>query len=228
MSYALMSAGGKDATLALDRARRRGLDVRYLVTLHDESSMRVRYQGVRTRLIVNQARTLGLELLAAPTTEHTFEPVFIDMLRTLRAKDVTGVIFGNVHLPDVRAWYEDRVRAAGLEHVEPLWGDPSVEIAWEVVERGYRALVVSVHLQEHATGLLGREFDADLVTEISCTDDVDPCGERGEYHTFVFDGPELQYPVGFTRGRTLDEHGHRYLDLLPLNGELDPTTNELP
>ena len=93
-------------------------------------------------------------------------------------------------------------------------------VAWEVVERGYRALVTSVDLSQRAVEFLGREFDADLVTEISCMDGVDPCGERGEYHTFVFDGPEFAHPVGFTKGQTFDEDGHRFLDLIPFNGHV--------
>jgi len=219
MPFAVMTSGGKDATLALDRARRDGLDVRFLAALYDGQSGRVRFHGVRKQLLVQQARAMGLELLTAPTLPHAYEPIFNDMLARLRARGVTGVIFGNVHLADVRAWYEDRVTAAGLDHVEPLWGQPAVEVAWEVVERGYRAVVTSVHLEHGAVGFLGREFDADLVTEISCLDGLDPCGELGEYHTFVFDGPAFEHPIGFSTGPVFESEGHRHLDLIPLNGQ---------
>jgi len=90
-----------------------------------------------------------------------------------------------------------------------------MELAYEVVERGYRALVVAVHLGMRAVRFLGRELDADLLTEIGITDDLDPCGERGEFHTFVFDGPEFRAPVGFTVGGPLELDGHRFLDLVP-------------
>lgn len=220
MPYALMTSGGKDSTLALDRARRAGLDVQLLAAMYDGTSGRVRYHGLRKQLLIEQAKAIGIELVAAPTPVHAFEPVFHDLLDMLKRRGITGVVFGNVHLADIRDWYEQRVRAAGLEHVEPLWGDPSVEVAWEVVERGYRALVISVNLDMSAVGHLGKELDADLVTEISCSDDLDPGGERGEYHTFVFDGPEFRHPVGFTRGETIEAEGHRILDLLPMNGQL--------
>ncbi len=231
MPYALMTSGGKDATLAFDRARRDGIDVRLLVSLYDGASSRIRFHEVRKQLIAHQSAALGLDLLAVPTPPEAFEPVFNDTLAALRDRDIEGVIFGNVHLTDVREWYERRVNAAGLEHVEPLWGDPAVEIAWEVVERGYRAVVVSVNLRERATKFLGCEFDADLVTQISVVDHMDPCGERGEYHTFVFDGPEFQHPVGFTRGRIAEHDDHRFLDLLPMNHESHvkrPTANAGP
>jgi uncharacterized protein (TIGR00290 family) len=222
MPYALMTSGGKDATLALDRTRRDGLDVRLLVTLYDGAASRVRYHWVRRELLHDQARALGLELLAVPTPPDTYEPVFNDVLVRLRERGYEGVIFGNVHLADVRAWYERRVRAAGLKHVEPLWGEPSVEVAWTVVERGYRAVVVSVNLAERATRFLGCEFDADLVTQITVMEGLDPCGERGEYHTFVFDGPEFRHPVGFSRGQITETDGHRFVDLIPLNGKSEP------
>ena len=220
MAYALMTSGGKDATLALDRARRAGADVRLLVTLYDGASSRVRFHWVRRQLLLAQARALALEPVVLPTPPDAFEPVFNDALQMLRERGVEGVIFGNVHLEDVRGWYEHRVRAAGLEHLEPLWGEPPVEVAWSVVERGYRAVVVSVNLADAAVPFLGREFDADLVTQIGVTDGLDACGERGEYHTFVFDGPEFAYPVGFARGAIAETEGHRFLDLMPLNGGL--------
>lgn len=218
MAYALMTSGGKDATIALDRARRSGLEVRYLTALYDAPSERVRLHGLRRQLLESQAVALGLEPVLASVTGESLEPVFLDLLRDLRRRKVDGVVFGNVHLADVRSWYEERVREVGLDHVEPLWGDPPVEIAWEVVERGYRALIISVHLDHLAVPYLGREFDADLVTELSCVEQLDPCGERGEYHTFVFDGPDFAHPIGFVRGTTRQAERHRYLDLIPLNG----------
>src|SRR6185503_10648749 len=166
MAYALMSSGGKDGTLALDRALRQGLDVRMLANIYEGSTGRVRFHGVRSELIAHQAAALGLELVSAHTSPQDFEPVFLKVLDQLRGRGCTGIVFGNIHLADVRAWYEDRVRNAGLDHVEPLWGDPPIELVHEVVERGYRALMVSVDLKQRAAGLLGRELDADLLTEI--------------------------------------------------------------
>jgi uncharacterized protein (TIGR00290 family) len=211
-----MSSGGKDCTLALDRARRNGVDVRVLANLYEGSTGRVRFHGVRQALIARQSAALGLDLVTAKTTPQTFESVFPELLHTLRDRGCTGIVFGNIHLADVRAWYEERVRAAGLDHLEPIWGDPPIELVHEVVERGYRSLVVSVDLGQGAAGFLGRELDADLLTELAIAEDLDPAGERGEYHTFVFDGPAFAQPVGFDRGREMEAEGHRFLDLIPI------------
>lgn len=213
MFYALMSSGGKDSTLALDRARRMGLEVRFLANIYDGASGRVRFHGVRHELINAQATSLGLECVQAETTPEAFEAVFLQLLDDLRTRGCRGVVFGNIHLEDVRGWYERRVRAKGLEHVEPLWGEPAIELVHEVVERGYRALVVGVDLKQPAAGFLGRELDADLLTEIGITDGLDAAGECGEYHTFVHDGPAFAYPLLIRAGHSVDFNGHRFLDL---------------
>jgi uncharacterized protein (TIGR00290 family) len=213
MSYALMSSGGKDSTLAFDRARRQGLDVRVLANIYEGSTGRVRFHGVRHELIAAQAEALGLECVQAHTTPKDFEPVFLDTLDLLRARGCRGIVFGNIHLADVRAWYEERVRAKGLEHVEPLWGEPAIELVHEVVERGYRAIVVGVDLNRPAANFLGRELDADLLTDIAITDGLDAAGERGEYHTYVYDGPTFAFPIPVRQGERVNFDAHRFIDL---------------
>ena len=214
MTYALMSSGGKTATLALDRARREHIDVGYLVTIYTGSPDRVRFHGTPRALVEQQARMLGLDPIAIRTIEADLDSTFRESLGKLHDLDVTGVIFGDIGLESVRTWYEERVKAAGLEHMEPNWGDLSIEIAWEVVERGYQSIVVSVNRAQRATKYLGREFDADMVTEVGCTDGIDPCGEHGEYHTFVFDGPAFDSPVDFTVGGEWDSDGYRLIEFI--------------
>jgi uncharacterized protein (TIGR00290 family) len=213
MSYALMSSGGKDSTLALDRARRLGLDVRFLANIYEGATGRVRFHGVRHELIAAQAASLGLECLQAHTGPEGFEAVFLRLLDGLCARGCDGLVFGNIHLEDVRGWYEERVRAKGLDHVEPLWGDPAIELVHEVVERGYRALVVGVDLKLQAAAFLGRELDANLLTDIAIADGLDAAGERGEYHTFVYDGPAFAFPLLIRPGRHVELDGHRCMDL---------------
>ncbi len=215
MTYALMSGGGKNSTLALDRARRDHMDVGYLVSICVGSPDRTRFHGTPRALIERQAESLGLEPIMVQTAVQDLEDAFQESLDELNGLGVEGVIFGDISLDSVRTWYEDRVNAAGLEHIEPNWGDPSIEIAWEVVERGYQSLVVSVNRAHSATKFLGREFDADLVTEIECSDGIDPSGERGEYHTFVFDGPAFEFPVDFSIGKHTEFEGHKLIELAP-------------
>jgi uncharacterized protein (TIGR00290 family) len=215
MVYALMSGGGKNSTLALDRARREHMNVRYLLSVYSGSLELTRFHGIRQTLIEQQAKSLGLEPIPIATDTANLETAFRESLQRLAELGVAGVIFGDIGLDSVRAWYEDRVNSAGLEHIAPNWGDPSIEIAWEVIERGYQALVVSVNLGQRAAKYLGREFDADLVTELGCTDGIDPSGERGEYHTFVYDGPSFDNPLDFVVGAEFEQEEHRLIELVP-------------
>lgn len=215
MPYALMTSGGKDSTLALDRSLRQGLEVGLLANIFDRDSLRVRFHGVRHELIQTQARSLGLEALTVPTTPEAFEAVFLDVLTKLRARGFTGMIFGNIHLEEVRAWYEKRVRAARLDHCEPLWGSSPIDLCREGIDRGFKTLVVSGDLNLGAADLVGRDLDHDLVDEICRRPDVDPCGEHGEFHTFVYGGPIFRRRVPFERGELGVIEGHRFLDLLP-------------
>lgn len=212
-----MSSGGKDSTLALDRALRRGLEVGYLVNIYDGPSQRVPFHGTRQPLIAAQAAALGLEHVAAATDEdNPYEPVFLDTLAHLREQGVEGIVFGNIHLADVREWYETRVRRAGLEHVDPLWGDAPAALLHEVVQREFRATVVSVDLKQGAADLLGRTIDAEFEAAVAKIPNLDPCGERGEYHTYVWDGPTFRRPVLVETGAIREERGHRLLDLEPV------------
>ena len=119
-SWAISWSGGKDSALALDRAVGAGLDVRYLATFYDPASGRVRFPGTPVPVLEMQAVALGRELLALPAAWDQCDAVLREGVAELARRGVTGTIFGNIHLADVRAWYESRVVAAGLRHHEPL------------------------------------------------------------------------------------------------------------
>jgi uncharacterized protein (TIGR00290 family) len=211
MAIAVMWSGGKDCTLALDRLRRAGRDVRFLVNLYDAASRRVRFHGVRRELIQRQAEQLGIPLLQRPTTPDNFERVFLDLLGTLRERRIGAVAFGDIHLADVRAWYEERTTGLGLEHVEPVWGEEPAALVAELLDRGYRALITSV---DDATrgDWLGRELDARLAATIVAAG-ADAAGENGEYHTFVFAGPLFAEPIAVLPGEVVEQEGHAQIDL---------------
>lgn len=214
-AYAVAWSGGKDSTLALHRARAAGLRVTHLFSVFDAGSGRVPYHGLRSDLLAAQAGALGLEGVRVGAGDDGFERAFLDGLDRLHELDLAGVVFGNIHLDDVRGWYETRVTDRGLAHREPLWGGDPARLAREVVQLGYRARVVSVLLEAGDPRWLGREVDLEFLEEIMARGDVDPCGERGEFHSFVRDGPLFRRPVEARRGDEMELEGHRLLDLLP-------------
>jgi diphthine-ammonia ligase len=214
MSYALFWSGGKDSLLALDRARTTGLEVHWLVNIFEGTSGRVRFHGVRKELIQAQARALGIELLQEKTGPETFEQAFLRALDEVKQLGARGIIFGNIHLADIRAWYEERTTARGFEHVEPLWGSSPSSLIREFVERGHQARVVSVYLTCGRKEWLGRDFSQDFIAELERCENVDVCGERGEYHSFAFSGPLFYAPLEPHASAQFELENHLFLDVV--------------
>lgn len=213
MPCALSWSGGKDSALALDRALNEGTPVCCLFNIYDGRTGRVRFHGVRSELIAAQARAMGFDLIQRATGEDGFEPAFLSILDELADRSIDAVMFGNIHLADVRAWYEERTVARGFQHREPLWGGPPADLLDELVRRGHRAVVVSVDSKVGRRDWLGRELNEELIEEIRSHRTVDPCGEHGEYHTFVFAGPLLTSALTLRAGVRHEEEGHLQLDL---------------
>lgn len=210
--YALSTGSGKDATLALHRARADGLTVTTAFTIYDGETDRVAFHGTRVELVRAYCEALELEPVLVPSFPDRYEDAFAEALERLDGRGVEGVVFGNIHLADVRAWYEERTTAAGFVHEEPLWDGRPSELVRDFIAQGYRAVVVSVDLERGDPDWVGRELTLPLVEEIEARG-ADPCGERGEYHTFVFDGPDFHRPLRIEQGETVEMHGHRLVDL---------------
>jgi len=213
MSYALFWSGGKDSLLALDRARQMGLEVTHLVNIYEGNTGRVRFHGVHKELLEAQARALGLQLISEATHPHNFEAAFQAALKQLKQQHIEGICFGNIHLADIREWYESRTTRNGFLHVEPLWGSAPKTLIAEFIGRGHQARVVSVFLTHGKREWLGREFTEEFIAELSADPEVDICGERGEYHSFAFGGPLFGKRL-LVRGRdTFESEGHLILDI---------------
>ena len=214
--YAVMWSGGKDSALALMRARSRGLDAARLLNIYDPASDRVRFHATRRELIQAQADAIGIELRQFGVAWDGYEAAFGAMLETLREEGFRGVVFGDIHLADVRAWYEERVRAAGLEHVEPIWGEPPDRLVAEFVASGSRAVITCCELPKLSDQWLGRVIDERFLQDIRVTG-IDPAGENGEYHSFTFAGPLFREPLRWRPGARRADG-----DFVQLDIELQP------
>ncbi len=212
--YALMWSGGKDSALALQRARATGMRVTRLINFYDAVTRRVRFHATRAEMIQAQADAAGIELHAISTTWPEMEAHLSAELASLKSEGFGGVVFGDIHLADVREWYETRVRAAGLEHVEPLWGEDPAKLVREFVETSGRAVITCVDLSRLNASWLGRIIDEPFLDEIGATN-VDPSGENGEFHSFAFQGPAFVRPVSWRPGEMRSEPGFAQLDVVP-------------
>lgn len=209
-----MWSGGKDSALALHRATAAGVDVRRLINFYDAGTGRVRFHATRVGMIQTQAAAAGIELRAIATSWPGMEETLAAELEALRLQRFVGVVLGNIHLTDVRAWFEDRVRAVGLEHIEPIWGEDPTQLVTEFVETGARAVITCVDLSCLDSSWLGRIIDERFLADIGTTG-ADPCGENGEFHSFAFQGPVFTRPISWRVGRRRSDSGFSQIDVLP-------------
>lgn len=217
-------SGGKDSALALARLRADPeVDVVGLLTTVTAGYDRVSIHGVRRTLLHRQAEALGLPLVEAvlqpASSNEAYEAAMAAALEEVRARfpDVRRLAFGDLFLADVREYREAMAERCGFGARFPLWGEPTPEVAREVVEAGFRARLVCVDTQALSADFAGRRFDAALLAHLP--EEVDPCGERGEFHTFVSGGPGFRRPVPYAVGETVLRDGRfAYCDLLPSAG----------
>ena len=210
-------SSGKDSAFALHVLREQGVPVVGLLTTINEAFERVAMHAVRLELLRGQAEAVGLPLALVripwPCPNEAYEAAMAAALAEARARGVTAVAFGDLFLEDVRRYREDRMRGSGLEPLFPLWGRPTRALAEEMIALGQKAVLTCVDPRVLPRELAGRAFDAALLRELP--DAVDPCGERGEFHSFAWDGPAFRRPVGVRPGEVVERDGFVFADLLP-------------
>jgi uncharacterized protein (TIGR00290 family) len=209
-------SGGKDCLLALDRARDR-CDVVALLTTVTPEFGRVSMHGVRIELIEQQAASLGLPLHRAaipwPCRNEDYERVMRAAWADFQAQGAEHVICGDLFLEDIRRYREERLFGPAA-CVFPLWGEGTHSLARAFLDQGYEAVVCCVDTLVLPAAFAGRPYDEFFLADLP--PGVDPCGERGEFHTFVHAGPTFARPVRFTLGeRTLRDERFAYCDLVP-------------
>lgn len=198
-----MWSGGKDATLALEVLRADpAYTVEALVTTVIEEAETVTMHGVPLALIEAQAAALDLPLyvmrVPPSPSNATYEERMERALGPLLARRIAAVAAGDLFLEDVRAYRVDLLRRLGAESLFPIWHRDTAQLARHFIDAGFRAVVTSVDTKQLSADFLGRAFDAQLLHDLPET--VDPCGEHGAFHTFVYDGPLFARPVPFSLG----------------------------
>jgi uncharacterized protein (TIGR00290 family) len=211
-------SSGKDAAWALHLTRQSGeLEVVGLLTTVSEAFGRVSMHGVRETLLEAQVAALGLPLHRVFVPTPCSDEVYGDLMRTslaqAEADGVSHVIFGDIFLEDVRAYREARLREAGMTACFPLWLSDTTVLAHQMIESGLRAVITCVDPRQAPRDIIGRDYDEELLGLLP--DSVDPCGENGEFHTFVWDGPMFARPIEISLGETVERDGLLFSDLLP-------------
>ena len=215
---ALLSwSSGKDSAWALHEARRAGIEIAGLFTTVTSTFDRVAMHGVRRELLARQAAACDLPLMAVelpwPCPNEVYEQCLEQALATARADGIDRVVFGDLFLADIRAYRIAQLAKLGMTCEFPLWGRDTRALAHEMVDGGLRARLVCVDPRQLDRAFAGRTFDRALLAELPPS--VDPCGERGEFHTFVTEGPMFAAPIAVTAGEVVERDGFVFADLLP-------------
>jgi uncharacterized protein (TIGR00290 family) len=211
-------SGGKDSSLALARLREDpSVRVCALVTAVTAGYDRISIHGVRRDLLRRQTESIGLPLIEAllePNAPNAaYEESWARALAegTERFEGAKHVAYGDLFLEDVRAYRDAQLSALGYTPVYPIWGENTAELARDFITRGFRAVLTCVDTTQLDAKFAGREFDDALLKALPAS--VDPCGERGEFHTFVWDGPHMREPVRIAEGeRVLRDGRFQYCD----------------
>ena len=214
-------SGGKDSAMALHEVlKTKRYDVVALLTSVSQEYGRVSHHGVREVLLEQQADAIGIALhkvylpsgSSHPCTNETYEQIMGDVMAHFKAQGVETVAFGDLFLEDLRAYRERNLARAGMRGLFPLWKRDTTKLAREVIAIGFKSYLSCVEARV-GPGFVGRPYDHELLAALPAG--TDPCGEYGEFHTFVFDGPIFKQPVAVRVGEIVIRDGRHYADLLP-------------
>lgn len=213
-------SSGKDSAYTLHILRQReDVEVVGLLTTINEAYDRVAMHAVRLSLLEAQAEAVSLPLfltrIPSPCPNEVYETVMAAALEDAVARGVRAVAFGDLFLEEVRRYREERMKTSGLELLFPLWGRPTRALAEEMIASGLRARLTCIDPRKLDRSFAGREFSQELLRDLP--EDVDPCGENGEFHSFCWDGPMFRQPVRVQGGQIVERDSFLFADLLPEN-----------
>jgi len=210
-------SSGKDSAWSLHVLRQRGeYEVVGLLTTFNEAAGRVAMHAVRRELVEQQAVAAGLPLWAVPLpwpcANEQYESLMAQTCAKAVSEGIQGVAFGDLFLEDVRRYREERLRDTGLTPVFPIWAMETRRLAQEMVTAGLKARIVCVDPKKLPREFAGREFDAEFLGDLPAG--VDPCGENGEFHSFVYAGPMFREAIPVASGEVVERDGFVFADVL--------------
>jgi uncharacterized protein (TIGR00290 family) len=211
-------SGGKDSVLALYEIQKRDdQKVVALLTTVTEDYDRISMHGVRSILLEHQANSLGLPIekvyISKNSSNEEYEVKMREVLQKYLTAGVSSVVFGDIFLEDLRKYREDNLSKIGMKAIFPIWKGDTIELARGFIDLGFKAVITCVDSNVLDRAFVGRLYDHQFLSEIPST--IDPCGENGEFHTFVYDGPIFEKRVSYTKGEIVfRDNRYWYCDLM--------------
>lgn len=206
-------SGGKDSCFATYKALKQGYEIAYIANTISKEYHRVRFHGLPSDIIQKQSEAIGIPLLQQETTPENYDEEFKTNLQKGLSESSEGVIFGDIHLTDCFAWANKIARDIGIKAIEPLWHMPQEQILHDFCDVGFEAIIVSTQKSILGKEWIGRKIDKEFIRDIKMVKDVDYCGENGEYHSLVINGPLFNKALDIVKATPILRDNYWFLDI---------------
>ena len=211
-------SSGKDSAWALHvLQQQKDVEIIGLFCTYNEKFERGAMHGVQIELIRQQAEKTGLPLqlipIPDPCSDAEYKTIMADFIKQVKSRGIDNIAFGDLFLEDIRRYREESLAGTGITPLFPLWGKPTGELSKEMVSKGLRAIITSVDPKSLTADFAGHVYDSTFLEQIP--DSIDPCGEKGEFHSFAYDGPMFKSKLNIRVGETVTRDGFVFADVLP-------------
>jgi diphthine-ammonia ligase len=206
-------SGGKESSLACYKAKANGLTPSYLLNMTSEDGSRSRTHGLAQQVLLLQAEAIGIPLIQRKTSWKNYEDNFKKTVLELKERGIEGGVFGDIDLEEHRRWVKRVCKETSIRAHLPLWGKKQRKVLEDFINLGFQAVVVAVKIEFLGERWLGRKIDGKFVNEITTFENITPCGEAGEYHTLVIDGPIFKKRMRIVETKTHQRGEQRFLDI---------------
>lgn len=211
--FVVSYSSGKDSTLALYRMIKKGYEpIALLITMNYEAG-RSWFHGVPENILSDVSKSLNIPLMAVNCKGEEYKDVFEDALIKAKENGAEACVFGDIDLEEHRTWCTERCKSVGLEAIFPLWQEDREKLTYEFIDSGFKTIIKAVKLEFLNENFLGEILTKELVQKIKATG-ADPCGENGEYHTFVFDGPIYKFKIDYKKNGKVLNDTYGFLDIV--------------
>jgi len=213
MKVVSLWSGGKDSCFACYQAIALGYEVLALFNFTQVDGEESLSHGLPSEVILEQAELTGIPIVQKAMPKEAYRDEFKRLITEWKNKvGIGGIVFGDIYLQEHKDWIDRVCRELDVEAILPLWGRDTKELILEIINSGFEAMVVSTRAELLGKEWLGRKIDHEFIEELS--PEIDPCGEKGEYHTFVYDGPIFKKPVEFVTGKKILKNNYCFLELI--------------
>jgi uncharacterized protein (TIGR00290 family) len=213
------SGSGKDSVLSIYKLMKNiDFEIVAQITTITQDYNRISMHGVRKELLVNQAKSLNIPLeivsISKGADNNEYEKKMRSLLEKYKQEGIDTVVFGDIFLEDVRSYRTDNLSKINMTGIFPLWNEDTTVLSNEFIDLGFKCIITCVDTKQLDGEFAGREFDKEFLADLP--NGIDPCGENGEFHSFVYDGPIFEYPIKIEIGeRVLRENRFHFCDLIP-------------